>query len=241
MILSRRRFLVFAAAATALGSLSRVETFEWRGDALGGEARILLEGQRDAAEAALAEVAAEIDRLEAIFSLHRPDSQLGRLNRDGRLDRPARVFRETLARAIDWTGRTEGAFDPRVQPLWQAAARDLPAPLEALSAQIDLAPDQVRLSPGGALTFNGIAQGAVADRVSDLLRRRGFAAPVIDTGELRLPGATRRTVRLPDGAPLALAGCAAATSFPGALRFTSGAGHIIDPHRPVASGSEFAD
>ncbi len=123
---------------------------------------------------------------------------------------------------------------------WRAAARDLPAPTHALSARIDLGADQVRLTPGGALTLNGIAQGAIADRIAELSRRRGFAAPLVDTGEMRLPGPVRRTLLLPDGVPLALAGCAAATSVPGALRFASGAGHIIDPQRPVAgSGPRF--
>ena len=233
MTLSRRRFLVFAAAAMALGSLSRAEIFEWRGDALGGEARIRLAGPRDLVEAAVSDAAGEIDRLEAIFSLHRPGSQLSRLNRDGRLDAPARDLVTALDRAATWKTRTEGAFDPAIQPLWLAHARGLPAPrLPDVAARV--LPGRVILPPGAALTLNGIAQGLIADRVADLLTRRGFASPVIDTGETRLPGAARRRVALPYGDPLLLAGCAVSTSEPGALRLTSGGGHILDPRTGAA-------
>jgi thiamine biosynthesis lipoprotein len=227
---TRRRFLLVMAAAAVLAP-ARGGTWEWRGDALGAEARILLAGPRDAAEAALAEVAAEIDRLENVFSLHRPGSQLARLNRDGVLAAPARDLTATLRRAAHWRARTEGAFEPAVQPLWTAAVAGAPPPLERVrAATVTIAPGEVRLSPGTALTLNGIAQGVIADRIAALLVRRGFAAPRVDTGELRLPGPDRRRVRLPEaGLELELAGCAVATSAPDALRFPAAGHHLFDP------------
>ena len=233
MILSRRRFLVFAAATTALGSLSRAETFEWRGDALGGEARVRLDGPRDLVETALAEAAAEIDRLESLFSLHRPGSQLSRLNRDGGLDAPARDLVTALERAAAWKSRTEGAFDPAVQPLWLAAARGARSPHLPAAAPF-ITPGRVTLPQGAALTLNGIAQGLIADRVAELLVRRGFASPVIDTGETRLPGPARRRVGLSHSDPLLLADSAVSTSAPGSLRFPSGGHHILDPRTGAA-------
>ena len=233
MRLTRRRFLVLAAATTALGSISPPERFEWRGDALGGEARIRLDGPRDLAEAALSEAAAEIDRLEEVFSLHRPGSQLARLNRDRVLDAPARDLVTALERAATWKSRTEGAFDPAIQPLWLAAARGGPSPRLPTAAPV-VAPGRVTLPPGAALTLNGIAQGLIADRVAELLIRRGFASPVIDTGETRLPGLARRRVGLSHADPLLLADCAVSTSEPGALRFPSGGHHILDPRTGAA-------
>ena len=233
MTLTRRRFLVFAAATTALGSLSRAETFEWRGDALGGEARIRLDGPRDLVETALAEAAAEIDRLEGIFSLHRPASQLSRLNRDGRLDAPARDLVTALTVAAAWKSRTEGAFDPAIQPHWLAAARGRPSPDLPAAAPV-IAEGRITLPQAAALTLNGIAQGLIADRIADLLIRRGFASPIIDTGETRLPGPARRRVAVPHAEPILLAGCAVSTSEPGALRFPSGGHHILDPRTGAA-------
>jgi thiamine biosynthesis lipoprotein len=198
---------------------------------MGAEACIVLAGPRDAAEAALGAVAAEIERLEDLFSLHRPDSQLARLNRDGALAAPARDFTEVLRLSARWRARTEGAFDPAVQPLWTAAVEARPAPLDRVrAARVEIEPGRVRLSPGAALTLNGIAQGYIADRVAALLTRHGFAAPRIDTGEMRLPGRERRRLHLPDaGLELEVADCAVATSAPDALRLPGARHHLFDP------------
>ena len=236
MRLTRRRFLLAAAAAGALGRVTP-ERWEWRGSALGAEARIVLAGSRAEAEAALEAVVAEIGRLEDVFSLHRPASQLSRLNATGRLAAPARDLRDALAASRRWKRRTEGAFDVAVQPLWQHRARGTPESEDAVlarvrAARVDVAPGAVTLSPGAALTLNGIAQGTVADRIAGLLARRGFTAPLLDTGEMRLPGPERRRVRLPDaGLELALAEAAVATSAPGALVFDAAGRrhHLFDP------------
>ena len=231
MRLARRRFLLIAAAAAVLAPARR-EIWAWHGDALGAEARIELSGERDAAQAALDAVAAEIERLENLFSLHRPASQLARLNRDGVLAAPARDLRAALRLADDWRRRTEGAFDPAVQPLWTAAVAGAPPPLARVrDARIDVGPAGARLAPGTALTLNGIAQGIIADRIAALLLRRGFAAPRIDTGEMRLPGPERRRLRLPAaGIDIEVADCAVATSAPDALRFPGSGHHLFDPH-----------
>ena len=224
--LTRRTFLVSAAAAAL--APARAERLDWRGPAMGGEARILLTGPRDRAEAALAAVAAEIRRLESLVSLHRADSQLSRLNREGRLALPAGELRRLLAAAEDWRRRTEGAFDARVQPLWTARAAGREAGPVARGA-IGVSAAEATLPPGTALTLNGIAQGTVADRVAALLARHGFAAEAVDAGELRLGAGQGLTIRhaglrlAPGAAP------AAATSAPGALAFPGGGHHLFDP------------
>lgn len=238
---TRRRFLLMAAAAGALGRVTP-ERWEWRGSALGAEARIVLDGPREPAEAALAAVTAEIRRLEAIFSLQRPDSQLARLNAAGALGAPARDLRDLLAAAGRWRRVTEGAFDPAVQPLWTHWARG-PGPAETAlarvrQARVGLAPGRVVLSPGTALTLNGIAQGTVADRVAALLARHGFRPPLVDTGEMRLPGPERRWLVLPAaGLRLRVAEAAVATSAPGAFNFdAAGRHHLFDPLSGASPG-----
>ena len=228
--ITRRRFLV-AAAVASLVAPARPVRLDWRGSALGAEARIVLEGPRDRAEAALAAAAAEIERLEALFSLHRPGSQLSRLNGEGRLTLPARELRRLLAAAEAWRARTEGAFDARVQPLWahRAAGGSGPGPVASVAAtRIADLPGRLALPAGGAITLNGIAQGTIADRVAGLLAREGFAPALVDAGELRLaPG---RALAIPHaGIRVAAAHAAAATSAPGALRFAGGGHHLFDP------------
>jgi len=260
MRLTRRRFLLAAAATGILGRVRpehRAERWakrwakrwEWRGSALGAEARIVLTGPKDQAEAALAAVVAEIDRLENIFSLHRAHSQLSRLNARGVLAAPARDLRDALAASARWKRLTGGAFDPAVQPLWQHWAQGAAEPAQQAAldrvlarvrnAEIGLAAGRITLSPGTALTLNGIAQGIVADRVSALLVRRGFTSPLIDTGEMRLTGPERRPVDLPAaGLRLHVAEAAVATSAPGALSFDAAGRrhHLFDPRTGDSPG-----
>ena len=97
--------------------------YVWRGSALGGEARVSLYGpEPETASRALEAVAQEIERLESLFSLHRKTSELSLLNQDQVLSAPSRDLRDLLHAAVDWRSKTGGAFDPTVQPLWEAAA-----------------------------------------------------------------------------------------------------------------------
>ena len=202
--LSRRRFIAIAAAMPVLPLRSlagAMPSLIWRGVALGAEASLTIEHEderegRAAIDAALAEVA----RLEAIFSLHRPDSALSRLNETGSLDAAPSDLRTLLAQALQLAKVTGGAFDPTIQPLWalyanhfanegadpagpdQAAISDARAKVGWQKVAID--GGAVRLAaPGMALTLNGIAQGYITDRVGDILRARGFNHVLVNMGE----------------------------------------------------------
>ena len=92
MPLSRRRFITFAAAAAGLPLLlkagsAQARLVRWEGTALGGPASIQLYHTDEAvAQQAIAASLAELKRLEAIFSVYRPDSAISRLNAQGKLD-----------------------------------------------------------------------------------------------------------------------------------------------------------
>jgi thiamine biosynthesis lipoprotein len=242
MKLTRRQLLISAGATGVVGCLGAGITsrgskpvFRWRGSAMGGEARIVLYGvDRDTAKAAMTAAAQEIERLEMIFSLHRAGSELSRLNSKGILLAPSRDLVDVLRAAQDWRRRTEGAFDPTVQPLWQAAAKnaDLKAAMSTVGNKIDVSSTQVTLPAGAALTLNGIAQGTIADRVTEILHRYGLDDVVINAGELRLPGRTRRPIGIPSAkAVVDVAEVAIATSEPRALIFDQSADrhHLFDP------------
>ena len=262
--LRRRRALRVLAGAAALGGLAALRggggeagrrapaAAEWRGAALGSEARVLvLHHDQAAARTALGAVVAEIGRLEDEFSLFRPWSALSRLNRDGRLERPSLDMRRLLAEALRFGDLTGGAFDVTVQPLWLVHARhaDDPPPAALAAAQalvgyrgIDVGAADVRLArPGMAVTLNGIAQGYITDRVTELLRDAGVPDVLVDVGELRGsgtgPGGRPWEVGLEHpaapGAGLAvgLEDAAVATSAGRGGVFTADARrhHIIDP------------
>lgn len=243
MTVTRRKFIVTGLAAGAVaGAGMLVATGEkqpvlvWRGSALGGEARVSLYGpDADASRAALDAVALEIERLEQIFSLYRPTSEVSRLNSEGSLDAPSAELVGLLRSSVAWRSRLEGVFDPTVQPLWQDAANGLPPTAERIAlagTSIEITPERIGLQPGARITLNGIAQGRIADRVTEILISHGFTDVVIDAGELRLPGTTRRAVGIPAAkAAVSVAGVAIATSEPKTLVFDTKTfrHHLIDP------------
>jgi len=204
--LTRRRFVSVLAAASVAPLVSHrgvahVRTFEWSGVALGAHARLSLQHpDEEAAKSAIAACLSEVARLEAIFSLHRQDSALARLNACGRLDAAPADLRLLLAEALALAERSGGAFDPTVQPLWTlyaqyfsnpGAAPEGP-PRDAIDRavalvgwrKVEIDGATIRLcEPGMGVTLNGIAQGYITDRVGDLLRTRGFRHVLVDMGE----------------------------------------------------------
>ena len=185
---TRRRFIAMAAAAL-LPHRAAAETV-WQGRAFGSDLRVALRGEARAAAAALAGLPDLIARVDAAFSLHRPDSELARLNATGQLA-PSADFAALLDLAHRLHAATEGLFDPSVQPLWQALATGG----DAAAAEVRIGWDRLahgagglQLAPGQALTFNGLAQGWAADLVRDHLAGLGFATALADLGEIATLG-----------------------------------------------------
>lgn len=239
----------------------------WSGQALGARATLVIHHHdRSAAERLVHRAVAEVARLERIFSLYREDSALVELNRVGALAAPPADLVELLNMAQQVWAATGGVFDPTVQPLWMLYARHFSAagadPAGPSREQHDeilgkVGFDRVKFSrdrvsfsrPGMALTFNGIAQGYITDRVVDLLRDGGIASSLVDMGEIRTLGVKpdRTTWKVAvagapmDGDPpatLEVVDKAVATSsvegfhFDRAGRFN----HLLDPRSGAAAG-----
>jgi thiamine biosynthesis lipoprotein len=255
--LTRRRAIGLVAAAAGLPLVLRAtrataEVVTWHGRALGAPATLILHHpDRPAAERLLAACAAEVERLEAILSLYRADSALSELNRAGALALPPPELVALIDACRPFNAATAGAFDPTVQPLWRlyaahfAAGGDPSGPPAAAVAEARalVGLDAVHASrarivfarPGMGLTLNGIAQGWITDRVVDLLRAAGITSSLVDMGEIRALGDAGghpwRVAVKPDGAVLALADRAVATSAAEGFRFDPAGrfGHILDP------------
>jgi len=207
---------------------------------------------RRAADAALA----EIRLVDELMSLYRPDSQLGRLNREGRLVGPHRYLVEILEAAARVARQSQGAFDVTVQPLWDlyaAARRDntVPALADVAHAvrhvdwrRVEVRPDRVELQGDQmAVTLNGIAQGFAADRALDALRRHGVQQALVQSGEVGTLGGKSdaddwqvgiQHPRQPEGylGVAALRGRCLATSGDYATAFSPDYSrhHLFDPH-----------
>lgn len=222
-VLSRRRVIAVLGAAAGLPLLppeidrskSDTRLHRWQGTALGSPSRILLcHTDRAAAERAVAQCVAEIERLEKVFSLYRGDSEIARLNREGRLEAPSHDLMTLLSECERFSELSGGAFDVTVQPLWNVYAAHFfdssaPSPegperrtLERVLALVDwqgvdVSSRRIVLArPGMSLTLNGIAQGYLTDRIADILRANGYERILADMGrsDIRLAGCR------PDGA-----------------------------------------
>ena len=204
LLSTRRRFLKIAAVQTAAlaawgGSIGRAQDAlraqRWRGIALGGEVGIDLYGG-GGDESIFAKCRLEMLRLEGIFSLYLDDSELARLNRYGRLEDASDEFLEVLQMGQRTSAATNGAFDVTVHPLCELLSQGETGQerLRATRALVDyrkLVIDgrSVRLAAKGmAVTLNGIAQGFITDRITDLLAASGFTMALVDLGEKRALG-----------------------------------------------------
>lgn len=250
----RRAITILAAAAVGalVGGPTRSSTdYRWTGVAMGADATILFHGiDHDTARAAIELVEAEIERLEDALSLFRQDSELCRLNRDQFLQSPSADLRRALTLAIDMAAASGGLFDPTVQALWEAhvdwfaIAPNSGTPPEELIARVRMAvdwrgarieADAIGLGQGQRVTLNGLGQGYVTDRITELLAARGLKHVLVDLGEQRameprLDGNAWQIARAGQ-APIALRRGALATSEGAGCVLGAGgvAHHLFDP------------
>jgi FAD:protein FMN transferase len=149
------------------------------------------------AEAAVDAAFGELELVEQLMSIYRPDSQLSQLNRHGVLRKPHPYLVEVLRVSEAMSRRSAGAFDITVQPLWTLFAEakkagSLPTAASIERAQkavgwrqVAVAADRIQLrGKETQITLNGIAQGFAADRAARALKRHGVAHALIDAGEI---------------------------------------------------------
>ena len=175
---------------------------------------------RPSAQSAISDAFAEVQRIDALMSLHRPESELVRLNANA-AHRPVEVSPElfrVIAQAQDIARETDGSFDITIRPLAQLwgfiwkeyrlpTAAELDAVLPKVNHQwveLDAAARTVRfLKPGVSLDLGGIAKGYAVDCAVETLRARGMTNVMVRAGgDLRVvgapPGSTHWQVQLED-------------------------------------------
>jgi FAD:protein FMN transferase len=190
----------FAQTNTKETSLHRWPLHRWQGIALGGHAEILLPKENGSAELAR-KIRHEIKRLENIFSLYVPTSEVDRLNTQGGLQNPSPELYQVISKAHEVSSLTKGAFDITIQPLWLLHS-EMPNLTEFKRSQvmqsvkklidyknIEASPDKISFKKRGmAITLNGIAQGFITDRIYQLLQGHGLTNSLINVGEIKALG-----------------------------------------------------
>ena len=262
---SRRRAIsILAGAGTTaavLGLRGKASAaYQWQGVVLGARADLTLYAiDRGRAAVIIESCLSEVARLEAIFSLHQPESVLSRLNRDGQLTDPPFEFVELMSIALTLARLSGGRFDPTIQPLWRtffehfSSASANPAgpdaaKVESARALVDWRRVHVSSravvldAPGMQATLNGIAQGYISDRIGRLLASEGLTRALVNMGETlaidRNPADDAWRVGIPSPRDrstlldrIELHDGAVATSAGSGLRFDSSGryNHIMDP------------
>jgi thiamine biosynthesis lipoprotein len=196
-----------------------------------------------------AAVEAEFERLEAILSRFRPESELCRLNRDGHVEAGADLHR-VVTLALDARERTGGLFDPTVHDALVAAGydrsfellrRDRPhtATAVACGGRVTICGRDVLLARGTRLDLGGIGKGYAVDRAAELLGAHGPAL-VNAGGDIACRGGSWPVgVELPGGAlTIALDRGALATSGSD-RRAWAGGHHLIDPRTGLPAESPY--
>lgn len=211
---SRRQALKVVAATAAIPVavagwrlLGPAATFHtWEGEVLGAVSSLTLYHSNGSyAQRTIDRMIAEVRRLEAVFSLFRPTSELSQLNATGRIAGASRDLVTVMEAARAASDVTGGAFDTTVQPLWDVYAAHFavpgadpagPSPSAVEAARrlvgyrnIEIGSRSVAFAePGMMATLNGIAQGYITDTIADILRNDGFDHVVVELGETRVVG-----------------------------------------------------
>lgn len=170
---------------------------EMSAEAMGSSYAVVIYGadrmkMQQAAEAAFEEVR----RLDDLISNYKPSSEWSEINRYG-AERPVRVSREVfdlVARCLDYSRQSEGAFDITVGPLmklwgfYKGSGR-LPHRAEVRAVLARLGYRHILLDPGSqTVRFDrkgveidpgGIGKGFAVDRMVDVLRQYGITTALV--------------------------------------------------------------
>lgn len=198
--LSRRRFFALAAGACAAGGWWRrrsdLQHVTVSSQALGAKVMMTVLHAAEAVARAAAQAAfAELEAIESVMSLYRPESELSRLNRDSVLEKPDARLVEVLRFAAQVSEKSGGAFDVTVQPLWtlKGAKADAETLARVDWKRLRIEPGQLSLEKGMAVTLNGIAQGYAADAAMRVLRAHGIEHALVDAGEFSARGTNTKS------------------------------------------------
>jgi thiamine biosynthesis lipoprotein len=220
---------------------------------MGTTIELLLDAEDgEQAQSALRAVEEEFERLEAMLSRFRSDSELSQLNRDGQILAPPDLER-VVGLALEARESTAGRFDPTVYDALTSAGYDrsfeLVAPEAAAEAAAEAGDDgppaarcggrvtidpetgRIELEPGFHIDLGGIGKGYAVDRAIEILAVEGPCL-VNAGGDLAVRGDRPWPVGVENGPTLELTRGAIATSGRDRRHWRRGAEerhHLIDP------------
>lgn len=155
---------------------------------------VIGDNKRDA-ETAVTAALDHMTQLETILSRHMADSELSRLNRNGRLANASQPLIDVITQAAQISDISNGAFDITVKPLldlYQEYQKQdaLPPAATVAAAQQLVNYQNIHINgqtitfaqPGMSITLDGIGKGYVVDAGTAVLRQHGFTNVMVEAG-----------------------------------------------------------
>jgi len=212
--LTRRQFLQVAAAGVGASALTGTGLYRWKKDSplalikttkflLGTGVTITVEHPETVlAERAISKAFAAIEKVDRVMSIHRPDSDLARVNAAaGRDAIPVdSSLCEILELARDFYQQTGGAYDVTCLPLMRLYGfysgaqrlehyptdREIYAILDAVGQKnivMDVSRQTVGIARKGcAIDLGSIGKGYAVDQAVAILRQEGIENALVDAG-----------------------------------------------------------
>jgi thiamine biosynthesis lipoprotein len=193
------RMITGLASCLAMSMTARAEPtrFEYSADAMGGVFSIALFSEsRAVADAAASAAFFELRRLDHLLSNYLPDSEWSEINRSAsyRAVKVSTELLDLLALCLNFSRRSEGAFDITVGPLlkvWgfydraaksvnQTEVQEVRAHVGYAKMVLDSTNHTVRFAqPGMELDPGGVGKGYAVDCMIEILKRNGIERALV--------------------------------------------------------------
>ena len=178
------------------------------------------------AENSLAKARKEIERLESLWSVSLPDSEISRANTSGKVNASPDT-RRIIETAVSVSSETGNTFDITIYPVvkaWGFTTGEYRIPDEmelaklknlVSSARVSFDGETVILGEGMALDLGAIAKGYASEKAASMLREDGITSAVLSLG-----GNVQVLGTKPDGSPwnVAVQDPAEPNEYAGAVR-----------------------
>lgn len=193
---------LIAASAAPSPNLLRLERSL---DAMGTTYTVAVYGpDRFALDSAVEDAFSEVQRLDDLLSNYKPSSEWSKVNREAYRG-PVQVSDELfslLDRCVDYSQRSEGAFDITVGPLmklWgfykgqgriphRSEIRTVLGRIGWQAIRLDAASKTVQFQRPVEIDPGGIGKGYAVDRMAAILRDRGITSGIISAGRSSIYG-----------------------------------------------------
>lgn len=197
--------LVAALMLAGCGAQTSTEESSQSREVYAMDTVMTLEAYGQNADAALDAAVAEIERLDALWSIASSDGEIAQLNAEKQITASADTL-ALLTRAKEISAATDGLFSTTIAPLmeaWGFTSGDYRVPdeaeLSALLAHVDdekiaISDSTITIPADAEVDLGGIAKGFTSARVMEIFRENG-----VENGILSLGGNVQALGTKPDG------------------------------------------